>query len=207
MYISNEQSTMHCNTMSKKIHQEKKQDEKVTISSIFTKFKYQGNDRVASAMIEIYLSFMEDNWKLGKKELKRKINDIKDVPAFINNFRWSNDKEAEDLMKLSMQSFLRNHQCLMCKKYSLDKCSNCKLAHYCGQDCQEKDFDRHSKECSIEQKLMSVANRFIETRVIKKDLEIEDEEKNFMNFDSFISSLDFKIFEACFNLITIKIQN
>ena len=143
MYISNEQSTMHCNTMSKKISQQKKQDEKVTISSIFTKFKYQGNDRVASAMIEIYLSFMEDNWKLGKKELKRKINDIKDVPAFINNFRWSNDIEAEDLMKLSMQSFLTNHQCLMCEKYSLDKCSNCKIAHYCGQDYQEKDYDRH----------------------------------------------------------------
>ena len=50
------------------------------------------------------------------------------------------------------------------------------------------------------------ANRTVET-VLKKQVEIEQEEKNFLNFDSFISSLDFKIFEACFNLLAIKKPN
>ena len=196
--------------MPKKISQKKKQDEKLVKEP--PTFSIQQNLQVNKATI--YHSFMASNWKLGKKELKRGINEIEDVPAFINRFRPNSldvhkrygmrNMEAEEFMWYSMQSFLFNHQCIRCKKFSLDKCSNCKIAHYCGQDCQEKDFDRHSKECNIEQKLMSVANRFIETRVIKKDLEIEDEEKNFMNFDSFISSLDFKIFEACFNLLATR---
>ena len=37
--------------------------------------------------------------------------------------------------------------------------------------------------------------------ILKKQVEIEQDEKNFLNFDSFISCLDFKIFEACFNLL------
>ena len=185
--------------MPKKISQKKKQDEKLVKEP--PTFSIQQNLHVNKATI--YHSFMASNWKLGKKELKRGINEIEDVPAFINRFRPNSldvhkrygmrNMEAEEFMWYSMQSFLFNHQCIRCKKYSLDKCSNCKIAHYCGQDCQEKDYDRHSKECNSKLR----ANRTVET-ILKKQVEIEQEEKNFLNFESFISSssLDFKIFEA-----------
>merc|ERR1712025_1228496 len=167
--------------------------------------------KLAASRATIYISFMINNWKLGKKELKRGINDIEDVPAFINRFIEDDGlpmhlkMEAEDFMRQSTQSFLSNHHCLRCKKYSLDKCSNCKIAHYCGQDCQEKDYERHSKECNSENLRKLETNRVVET-ILKERLrlEIEQEEKNFLKFDSFISSLDFKIFEACFSLLVIK---
>ena len=192
--------------MPKKISQKKKQDEKLVQEP--PTFSIQKNLHVNK--LTIYHSFMASNWKLGKKELKRGINEIEDVPAFINRFRPNSvdvhkrygmwNMEAEEFMWYSMQSFLFNHQCIRCKKYSLDKCSNCKIAHYCGQDCQEKDYERHSKECNSKYLQKLGANRTVET-VLKKQVEIEQEEKNFLNFDSFISCLDFKIFEVCFNLL------
>ena len=125
--------------MPKKINQKKKQDEKFVKEPPNMK-EIQVQQKLALNKADIYHSFMAENWKVGKKELKRGINDIEDVPAFINRFM-DNDlpmhlkMEVEDFMRQSMQSFLFNHQCIRCKKYSLDKCSNCKIAHYCSQDC------------------------------------------------------------------------
>ena len=173
--------------MRKKISQKKKQDEKLVKDP--PTFSIQKNLHVNK--LTIYHSFMASNWKLRKKELKRGINEIEDVPAFINRFRPNSldvhkrygmrNMEAEEFMWYSIQSFLFNHQCIRCKKFSLDKCSNCKIAHYCGQDCQEKDYGRHSKECNNVSVSMSVANKLITNRAVETIFknEIEQKEKNF----------------------------
>ena len=55
-------------------------------------------------------------------------------------------------MLWTLGSFLERHQCKNCQKYSLDKCSACKWAHYCSVDCQDADFEEHSKVCKQDQK-------------------------------------------------------
>ena len=160
--------------------------------------------RIKVPMMNIFFSFIADDWKLGKKELKKKINGIKDVPAFINNFRdITGGIEAEDFMKHSMKDFLTNHECIKCRKYTLDKCSICKKAHYCGRDCQEKDYERHSKECNVTELLLL---RRVETN-IKERLDIVEQDKNFLTIYSFMSTFQFKIFESCFKLLAIKKPN
>lgn len=40
--------------------------------------------------------------------------------------------------------------CLNCFQtgYDFKRCSRCKIAYYCSQDCQRKDWTRHSRECA-----------------------------------------------------------
>lgn len=37
--------------------------------------------------------------------------------------------------------------CHACGKEAKSKCSKCKKAHYCGPDCQKKDWEKHRDRC------------------------------------------------------------
>ena len=109
---------------------------------------YRGPKRFGVTVMAMYVKFMTNNAGKSRKELIKAIEDIEDIPGFIKNVK----HEAEDLDILTFLAcflglFLKQHECKNCRKYSLDKCSACNWAHYCSVECQEEDFEKHSKVC------------------------------------------------------------
>ena len=39
--------------------------------------------------------------------------------------------------------------CATCEEEAILKCKGCKVARYCSQTCQDKNFSKHREECSL----------------------------------------------------------
>lgn len=160
--------------------------------------EYKGAKRFSVTMLSLYAKFMTIHSGKRRKELKRIIDNIEDVPGFFKRFKHeTEDYDFLAFLAIFVCFFLERHKCRNCPKYSLDKCSACNWAHYCSVKCQEEDFEKHSKVC--------INQEFLIHNLVEADIRARlniDEDKHMLTIDSFISKLSFKSFESFFELLS-----
>ena len=107
---------------------------------------------------EAYVNFVIAHPSMNSKEGKKLIRSIDNIPKFAketlkwNSYQW---------IYILVADFLEMHMCVKkgCGGLSFLKCSRCKIAYYCSEECQHSDFkDQHKFKC----------NDFIESRNLRE---------------------------------------
>ena len=153
------------------------------------------NERIYYSM---YSNFVVQNPQKSKKELKAKLFQESNMPGFVKHH--SSEANAE-FLKFAIEKFILFHRCAShgCHGFSLEKCSSCKHAHYCNEECQEKDFETHPCEEHKQFRKTKIlpAGGQLEKLLLERDMF----KGKHLSFDEFVSIVDSKIFECSFNAL------
>jgi len=133
-----------------------------------------------------------DKMPLSEKEFKQFIRGMKNFPQFVREtLGW---KSTMTLYKVTAY-FMQDHICIKrnCGGFSFVACSNCKIAHYCNKDCQEKDFKKHKKVCESMKEIDSLRqhNATILSKICKQQTEPQ---KDVVSMQVFTSELMKKLY-------------
>ena len=123
---------------------------------LFTKFTAAAeyNDR------RMFASFIYLRGMLSKKEFDdvlKNFTDLSEMESFmLQDLLWT-----KGMISVALYDFMQMHKCSnvkenenpQCLKYSLLKCSVCKVARYCSVQCQEMHFESHLTECNTSKKV------------------------------------------------------
>lgn len=155
-------------------------------------------DRTYRHYLRPYSSFLQRN-PVEKQEGKKILKSTKNVVKFVKSLGWENDT----LLLECVSMFLMRHGCEHpdCDSFSYLKCGSCLSAHYCNEECQERDWDRHRHQCGHMRR-----DRDRELKVpefIHSALEKYYDHK-VMNFPAFFRNLQLRIYEACYNTLKTK---
>ena len=97
---------------------------------------------------QAYVNFVLSHPAMKSKKSKKFIRRIDNIPKFLqetlryDSFHWIYRMVAE---------YLEVHICFKqgCGGFSFLKCTRCRIAHYCNEDCQKSDFKgRHDYKCN-----------------------------------------------------------
>ena len=100
------------------------------------------------AFYQAYVNFVLAHPAMDTKKGKKFIREIGNIPKFLKETL----RYASCLWIYRMVAeYLEMHIC--CKKgcggFSFLKCSRCRIAHYCNEDCQNSDFEeKHDYKCN-----------------------------------------------------------
>ena len=170
------------------------------VESFFSSKKFPRSDFdvsrnfVSSYFLQLYANFITRYPIVTRKEAKMLIRDMENVPKFLK-LSWSSPAP----MLFTVTTFILTHVCenLKCEKLSLLVCDDCRVAHYCDEECQEADWGRHQNIC--EKMKDERLNKFL----IPNDLFVEMKEANkkVISFDAFFREIAYKIYETLYNSI------
>ena len=137
-----------------------------------------------------YVTFIKSNKQKSRKKCKEIIKSLEDVPKFAKSL----EMHEVDILNL-LERFVSEHKCQNpdCDIYSYLKCGDCKDAHYCDVQCQERDFSVHQNHCKILKSLR------LRTWIIPDFLKNTHEQiyqKPVISFETFIRVLSVKIYET-----------
>ena len=97
---------------------------------------------------EAYVNFVIAHPAMNSKEGKKLIRSIDNIPKFAKEtLRW----DSYQWIYILVADFVEMHMCVKrgCGGLSFLKCSRCKIAYYCSEECQNKDFqDQHKLKCN-----------------------------------------------------------
>ena len=144
-----------------------------------------------SAFLQPYAKFT-DKMPLSEKEFKQFIRQIKKFPPFVmETLGWKNTMTLYNVTAFFMQDHICNKR--NCGGFSFVACSNCKIAHYCNKDCQEKDFAKHKKVCGTMKETDSLRqnNPTILSKICKQQT---DPQKDLVSMQVFTSELMKKLY-------------
>lgn len=124
-----------------------------------------------SNYLQPYAKFTNKN-PMSEKEFKKFVRNIDNFPKFVRKtLGWTC---TMNLYRVTA-SFMQAHICAKrnCGGFSFVACSNCKIAHYCNKECQEKDFKDHKKACESMKVIGSLRqyNPTILSNICKKESE------------------------------------
>ena len=149
---------------------------------------------VSGYFLQLYTDFITKYPTTTRKEAKKIIRAIENVPKFL---KWSWTSPAP--MLFTVTTFILTHVCenLKCEKLSLLACDDCRVAHYCDEECQEADWGRHQNIC--EKMKDERLNKFL----IPNDLFVEMKKvnKKVISFEAFLREIAYKIYETLYNSI------
>ena len=151
---------------------------------------------VSGYFLQLYAALITRYPLVTRKEAKKFIGDMENVPQFLK-LSWTS--HAPMPMLFTVTTFILTHVCenLKCEKLSLLVCDDCRVAHYCDEECQEADWGRHQNIC--EKMKDERLNKFL----IPNDLFVEMKEANkkVISFDAFFREIAYKIYETLYNSI------
>ena len=139
--------------------------------------------------LKLYYNFFERT-QLCKEAFKKLLFCTRNVPKVLNTV----GGRALDL-ETAFFEFIRLHKCnnKKCDAFATRKCSACKTVRYCDRDCQERDFDLHSKLCpSLKQE--KDRELFVGTIIQEEIKRRSKNDVKLISFESFLSLLFSKIF-------------
>ena len=149
---------------------------------------------VSGCFLQIYADFITRYPTTTRKEAKKIIRAIENVPQFLK-ISWTSPAP----MLFTVTTFILTHVCenLKCEKLSLLVCDDCRVAHYCDEECQEADWGRHQNICK-KMKEESL-NKFL----IPNDLFVEMKKVNIkvISFEAFFREIAYKVYETLYNSI------
>ena len=101
---------------------------------------------VSGYFLQLYAALITRYPLVTRKEAKKFIGDMENVPQFLK-LSWTS--HAPMPMLFTVTTFILTHVCenLKCGKLSLLVCDDCRVAHYCDEECQEADWGRHQNIC------------------------------------------------------------
>eukprot|EP00092_Neocalanus_flemingeri_P020702 GFUD01022435.1.p1 GENE.GFUD01022435.1~~GFUD01022435.1.p1 ORF type:complete len:385 (-),score=47.23 GFUD01022435.1:54-1157(-) len=104
--------------------------------------------------------------------------------------------------------FIAIHQCsnLVCTKFSLVKCSACKVARYCDQECQEMDLEQHRPRCPELKKRRKENHGKQIAKSFFKSEKLPRTETSGLSYEYFISKIQSKIFEHYGDMVTFDLE-
>jgi len=116
------------------------------------------DSKLESQLLFISLESMLKNPKRLEPSLKKSMEtyDIdNEVVVLIVAIHPTNDlftQANHTVMNKNLGKHAKN-RCIVCNKHnSIKICSVCKLARYCGLECQKKDWKEHKKICCVAKK-------------------------------------------------------
>ena len=97
---------------------------------------------------EAYVNFILAHPAMNSKEGKKYIRSIDNIPSFAKEtLKWTSYK----WIYILVADYLEMHMCSKqgCCGLSFLKCSRCRIAYYCSEECQQSDFqDKHKFKCN-----------------------------------------------------------
>ena len=158
-----------------------------------------------STKFSIYTKFTLENESLKKKDLKKKLFEIKSLPDYLRSC--STACLCYSYWFTLLGRFSAQHKCGLktCSGFSLVKCSLCLTARYCDASCQDEDFSNHSgQECQELARRMD-QKKFLYTSFEQIFAERLDVSSLKLSFESFFSLLCSRVFSDSYNLLDEKV--
>ena len=147
--------------------------------------RFNGHRKMSS-----YLIFLSTNPRHSKEQFSTMIESQDSLPKLLEvlySIYW-HPAMINDLCL----DYLGDHQCSNpgCAKFSLVKCSNCKVARYCNQECQEHDSEHHRVLCS---NLKRKRKETVDNQIIRRHF--KHTRDKYVSYEYFLSKISSKIFE------------
>ena len=149
---------------------------------------------VSVYFLQLYTNFITKYPTVTKRKAKKLIRSIENIPQFLKP-SWNSPSP----MLYTITTFMLTHVCenQKCDKLSHLVCDDCRVAHYCDQECQEADWKRHQNICE------KMKNERLSKFLIPNDLydDMKKVNEKVISFESFMTEVAYKIYEAFYNSV------
>jgi len=154
--------------------------------------------------IRFYLPYMRFLQKknCSDRDFKTYMRSMKNLPKF---FKEVLECEEAETVWVIVEYFINDHRCRNfknCHQVTYLKCSVCKHAYYCSEQCQTMDWPKHKLHCQVIQRsnfdldgLRSATQYFILKKINHKYGE------HYLTFEVFVKEIERALFSAYFPVI------
>ena len=83
-------------------------------------------------------------------------------PEFLHYLMYEHEVPADFVPEAHSRAILERTHCWTCETPTAAlRCSRCKLARYCGVECQRLDYDEHRQVCAVDRAVRDMAKAHI----------------------------------------------
>jgi len=151
--------------------------------------------------LKLYYNFFKRT-QAPKEEFKQLMSSDTNLPKVLKAMGGK-----YSILETGFFEFIKLHKCRNrnCNGFATTKCSGCKNVRYCDAECQEMDFNKHSKLCpSLKQEkerglyIGTILQREMKTR------NVSEQDVKLLSFESFLSILLSKIFHLFSDILCVE---